>query len=174
MTHDEIVALVESLAEAWNSRDLERLLSLLTDDVVWDDPAMEKPASGRDAVCAFSLRVLRAFPDFHYEIVNPVCVAGDGSMCAVPWRITATSLGPLDPPGFAPTGRRVNSTGVDLLHLKDGRVSCITTVFNPLPVAHQLLELALPPRPGSLNERLLVLLQRLRAWWLRRKRGGMH
>jgi steroid delta-isomerase-like uncharacterized protein len=156
------------LVEAWNARDLPRFLAFLSDDVVWDDPAMQAPAVGREAVRRFSETVLRAFPDFHYRIRQPVCVAANGSRCAVPWTITATSLGWLEPPGFGPTGRRVQFDGVDLLELRDGRVSRILTLFNVLPVAGQLLSFHLPPPAGSWSERLLVWAQRLRAWWIRR------
>ena len=103
MDHEEICTLVENLTFAWNARDLPRFLSCLCEDVVWDDPAMAAPAAGREAVRRFSEAILRAFPDFHYAIRHPLCVAADGSRCAVPWTISATHLGPLDPPGFAPT-----------------------------------------------------------------------
>jgi hypothetical protein len=38
------------IAEAWNTRNPDVLLSFLTEDVFWDDPAMEEPACGHDAV----------------------------------------------------------------------------------------------------------------------------
>ncbi len=167
MKYDEICALVESLASTWNSRDLDGFVSLLADDVVWDDPAMEAPAVGREAVRRFSEMVLRAFPDFHYAILHPICVAADSSMCAVHWRITGTQLGPFDPPGFGPTGQRADSEGVDLLEFRGGKVSRILTIFNVLPVLEQVLSLRLRPSPGSLRERIAVFLQRLRAAWLR-------
>lgn len=107
MNSEEIGLLVKSLATAWNQRNLESFTSYLTEDVVWDDPAMLGPAIGRKAVKAFGESVLRAIPDFHYAIRHPICPATDLSRCPVPWTITATSLGPFEPPGFGPTGRRV-------------------------------------------------------------------
>jgi len=82
---------VYALLDAWNSRDLPRFLSLLTDDVEWHDLGMpDAPARGREAVRSFSEAVLRAFPDLRYTIQSPLCVAPDGSRCAVLWQITDT------------------------------------------------------------------------------------
>jgi steroid delta-isomerase-like uncharacterized protein len=167
MNHEEVSAVVRRLADAWNSRDLPRFLSSLTDDVLWDDPAMPAPAVGREAVKSFSEAVLRAFPDFQYTIIQPICVAADGTRCAVAWKITATSSGRLDSAGFDPNGRRVELQWVDLMDFRRDRVSRIITRFNVVPAAEQLLSLRLRPPAGGWKERLLVWAPRLRAYWLR-------
>jgi hypothetical protein len=57
-------------------------------DVQWYDPAMPQPrACGRAAVRALGESTLRAFRDFRYEILEPICAAPDGTRCAIPWRI---------------------------------------------------------------------------------------
>jgi steroid delta-isomerase-like uncharacterized protein len=167
MMPQDPAAVAEDMAAAWNARDLAAFLSFLTEDVEWDDPAMTEPAKGRDAVKRFSEAVLQAFPDFRYEIRHPICVAPDGSRCAVPWTITGTHLGRLDPPGFAPTGRQAVFEGVDLLDFRGAQVCRITTLFNVVVPAEQLLGWQLRPQPGTLRERALVWTQRLRAAWLR-------
>ena len=58
---------VRMIAEAWNVRNIEKLLSYLTEDIFWDDPAMEEPAYGHDAVKKFALSLWRAIPDFKYS-----------------------------------------------------------------------------------------------------------
>ena len=166
--------LVEQLATAWNDRDLDSFTTCLSEDVIWDDPAMVAPAVGREAVRAFSESVLRAFPDFHYAIRHPVCAAVDGSRCAVPWTITATSLGPLEPPGFGPTGKRVRFHGVDVLELEGEKVKRIDTFFDVLRPAEQLLAVQLRPSPGSWRQHILVWTQRVRAAWLRGTGGDDH
>ena len=165
----EPTEILYALLDAWNARDLPRFLDLLTPDVEWYDLSMpDPPARGREAVGAFSEAVLRAFPDFQYTIKPPICVAPDGSRCAVHWRITATHLGYLTPPGFAPTGRRTSIDGVDLLDFRGGQVSRVLTLFDPFLGAEQLLGIRMRPRPGSIRLRVLVLVQRLIAAWLRR------
>ncbi len=157
------------VVEAWNARDLPRLFDLLTDDVEWYDPAMERPpARGRAAVQEFAESVLQAFPDFSYEIREPICVSDDGTRCVVPWRITATHSAPLSPPGYAPTNRRLVVDGLDELDLRGGRVARILTCFDAIAAAEQLLGIALRPPPHSWRQRAMVGLQRIAAARARR------
>ena len=172
MTAERLRAVVQGMAEAWNDRDLDAYLSHLTEDAVWHDPAMVEPAEGREAIRAFSEAVLRAFPDFRYTIRLPICVAGDESRCAVPWKIEGTHSAPLEPPGYGPTGRKAIFEGVDLLEFRGERGCRIETYFDVLIPAEQLMGLNLRPRPGSWRERLAVSAQRIRAAWLRRALGS--
>ncbi len=171
----DATAVARDLLDAWNSRDFGRFAGLLHADVQWYDPAMpQPPASGRAAVRAFAESILRAFPDFRYEILEPICAAPDGTRCAIPWRITATHLAPLVPPGFAPTGHRLRQEGIDLIDVRDGRVIRVLTCFDALAAAGQLLAVTVRPTPGTMGERLLVLCQRImaaRARRLARSRG---
>lgn len=162
---------VQRLVASWEARDLAALVSCLSDDVEWYDPAMpDPPARGRAAVRAFAEAVIRAFPDFRYEVLPPICFAKDGSRCAVKWRISASHLAPLEPPGYAATGRRAEFEGVDLLEFEGERVRRILTAFDPLPVAEQLLGWRLRPVPGTWRGFVAVRVQRAAAWLARRKR----
>ena len=161
---------VRRLLASWNARDLDAFVSCLAVDVEWYDPAMpDPPARGRAAVKAFAEAVIRAFPDFAYEILPPVCVAPDGTRCAVRWRISGSHTRPLDPLGYAPTGRRVDIEGVDVLDLEDGQVKSILTAFDVLPAAEQLLGMRLRPTPGTWRAWLAVHTQRFLAWRARSK-----
>ena len=59
-----------TIADAWNSRRVDELLSCITEDVFWDDPVMEKPARGHEAVKNFALSLWRAIPDFKNRFHN--------------------------------------------------------------------------------------------------------
>jgi steroid delta-isomerase-like uncharacterized protein len=138
--------IARSLLAAWNARDLEAFLALLAEDVEWYDPAMPEPlVRGRPAVRAFAEAVLHAFPDFEYEVRGPLCTAADGSRCAIVWRISATHLHQLRPLGYAPTRRKACIDGVDVLDIREGKVTRILTAFDLLPAAEQLLGLRLRP-----------------------------
>ena len=160
-----------SLLTAWNARDLEAFLALLAEDVEWYDPAMpEPPARGRPAVREFAEAVLKAFPDFEYEVQGPLCTAADGSRCAIVWRISATHLHPLRPLGYAPTRRQANIEGVDVLDIRGGKITRILTAFDPLSAAEQLLGLRLRPVPGTWRAKGAVAVQRALAYLARRKK----
>jgi len=161
---------VHKLLAAWNARDLPGFTTLLTPDIYWHDLGMpHPPAAGRDAVRRFSDSILRAFPDFQYEFRGPLCVAEDGTTCVLPWTISATLTGTFDPPGLAPTGRRVRFSGLDYFTLRDGLVARIETRFDPTEPIEQLFGWHLRPTAGSWTERCFVWIQRARAAWLRRK-----
>ncbi|MDH3292159.1 MAG: ester cyclase [Gemmatimonadota bacterium] len=162
-------AIAHAVLDAWNTHDLPRFLDMLTEDVEWYDPAMpHPPAVGRPAVRAFAESVLRAFPDFRYDIREPLCVSTDGTRCVVPWRITATHVQPLTPPGYAPTGRQLTIDGLDQLDLRDGQVARILTCFDVIVAAEQLLSITLRPKARSWRQRFLVGLQRAAALRARR------
>jgi len=168
-TSAEAIELVEALLAAWNERDLDRFTSLLTTDIYWHDLGMPSPpAVGRDSVRRFSESLLRAFPDFRYEIRGPICTAADGTSCVIPWTISATNTGRFEPPGFAPTGRKAHFSGLDYFTIRNGLVARIETRFDPAEPIAQLFGWELRPRPGSWTERVFVWIQRARAAWLRR------
>jgi steroid delta-isomerase-like uncharacterized protein len=162
-----MVALTEEFARdfadrwqvAWNSLRAEEVTALCTDDIIWDDPLTESPERGKAAVAAYLEQVWRTFPDLNFTWPEGPYCSFEGTKLACHWRVTGTMLGPIDP-GFAPTGRTVQSDGVDLLELRDGLVCNYEGFFDARGMAQQIG--VLPP-PGSRAERLAVVLQRLGA-----------
>jgi steroid delta-isomerase-like uncharacterized protein len=169
----DAVEIANRLLAAWNARDLDGFVGMLSEDVEWHDPTMPRPpARGRAAVREFAEAVIEAFPDFRYELDGPICVAPDGSRVAISWRITATNERPLRPMGYAPTGRRIDVQGVDVLEIRDGKVARIRTAFDPVVAAEQLLGIGLRPVPGTLRAGIALAVQRCLAWVARRRRPG--
>ena len=159
------IEVAQRLLEAWNARNLDAFVALLADEIEWYDPAMpQPPARGRAEVRAFAEAMLKAFPDFRYEIQPPICTAADESRCAIVWKISATHQQPLRPPGYAPTGRKASFEGVDVLDIREGQVTRILTAFDVLAAAEQLLGMKLRPTPGSWRARVLVGIQHVLAW----------
>ena len=75
---------------------------------------------------------------------------GDG--VAVRWRARATFAGPGSFMGFEPNGARVDIEGVDLVRVRDGRISAIDAYMNGAELARQLG--ALPPQGSATEERM--------------------
>jgi steroid delta-isomerase-like uncharacterized protein len=144
---------------AWNSRRPEEVTALCTEDVVWDDPMTERPEHGKAAVAEYLRAVWRTFPDLTFTWPEGPYCSYDTSKLACHWRVTGTMLGPVDP-GFAPTGRRIEADGVDLLELRDGLVCNYVGFFDGRGMGQQIGVL---PATGSRAERLAVRLQRLGA-----------
>lgn len=58
---------MRAFREAVEAKDIDRLLSLMTEDVVFRSPVVHKPYRGRDQVSAILHAVVRVFEDFRYE-----------------------------------------------------------------------------------------------------------
>lgn len=150
-------------------REREGVKELFSHDVEVQDDGGE-PVHGRTEMEDFLDAVWRAFPDFRVELVDGPFLASDGSGFAVWGRLSGTMRGPLDPPGFAPTGRRV-STDFGGFYESRGDLLCrARIIIDTRAIAVQIG--ALPPR-GSRGEWLAVRLQRLQALGLRARFFGM-
>jgi len=59
----ELEAFVERYLAAWNDHDAPAMADLLTQDIVWEDPALAQPARGIAAVQAFMRATWVGLPD---------------------------------------------------------------------------------------------------------------
>jgi predicted ester cyclase len=164
---NQYVETIKAIAEAWNRHDIERLLSYCDNDIYWDDPAMEEPVRGHDMLKDFALSFLGAFPDVRYIPVQDIFLSPEQTKMAHRFTMTGTMLGQL-PPGFAPTGRRFEIDGLEMIEFREEKVYRIITRIDGLKVAEQLG--LLPPRlkAGSWKAKSVGFFQRLIAWYLRR------
>jgi steroid delta-isomerase-like uncharacterized protein len=153
---------------AWNDHDPGAMDDLLTQDIVWEDPALAEPARGIRAVQDFMRAGWVAFPDLRFDETDVPHRTSEGSQVAWRWRMRGTMTGVLDPPGFAPTGRSMEVEGVDLWEMRDGRIARYRAFYDLNDLARQL---AIAPAPGSRGEKAMVALQRLQARMLRRRAG---
>ncbi|MFL5824877.1 MAG: ester cyclase [Solirubrobacteraceae bacterium] len=143
--------------DAWNRHDGPALAELCTEDIDFYDPAIGA-ISGREAVAHWVDICTRAFPDYRFEEPEPAYVSRDRAKVIAPWRMVATNTGPLDPPGFAPTGRSFVIDGVDHWWFRDGLVERYRADYD---LNGGLRQLGLVPEPGSRGEKALVRIQRL-------------
>jgi steroid delta-isomerase-like uncharacterized protein len=153
----------ERYVEAWNSHDGERIEPLVTRDVVWLDPALPGPCRGVDEVKDFMRGAWAAFPDLRLTS-GPMWLDPHEDSMTWAWRLEGTNAGPLDPPGFAPTGRRIDIDGIDVWDFADGLIDRNRAYYDMALVARQL---GVMPRPGSRFERVGVMLQRAQARFAR-------
>jgi steroid delta-isomerase-like uncharacterized protein len=154
----------ERYLEAWNSHDPDRIEPLVTTDVVWLDPALPERAHGVEEVKELMRAAWTAFPDLRFT-PGPFWLDPHEDSMSFAWRMEGTHSGPLDPPGFAPTGRRIDVDGIDVCDFEDGRVARYRAYYDMAELARQL---GVMPPPGSRGERVGVMLQRAQARFARR------
>ena len=99
-------------------------------------------------------------PDLRFGEPDPPALAVTGDVVLWGWYMEGTHRGPLDPPGFAPTGRHMRVDGFDQWTMRDSQIARYRAFYDMNDVARQL---GIVPAPGSRAERGMVALQRLQA-----------
>jgi steroid delta-isomerase-like uncharacterized protein len=143
--------------DAWNSHRVDRILELVTEDVEVRDDSWPRTMHGHGDVQEFLEALWRAIPDMTFELLaGPYVIPGQPRM-SLHWRGSGTFTGLLDPPGFAPTGRRWEADGADFQEYRDGRICKLRVVVDMMSISRQL---GLMPAPGSRGERAMAAAQR--------------
>jgi steroid delta-isomerase-like uncharacterized protein len=136
---------------AWNDRDAERIASFFAEDAVYEDRGAGETLSGREGIRSHAERVHRGFPDLRFELVR---AAHGDSFTAGEWRSSMTHRGEFA--GLAPTGRVVESSGVDVATLDgDGTITHLASYYDGAAIMRSL---GLLPARGSRAERAVVRL----------------
>ena len=142
---------------AWNSHRAEEILEFLTDDVEIRDDSWPKAMHGHADVREFLEALWRAIPDMTFELLDGPYLTPGESRAAIHWRGYGTFSGRMDPPGFAPTGRRWEIDGADFQEYRDGRICTLRVAFDMMSVARQL---GVMPPSGSRAEQAMAAGQR--------------
>lgn len=151
---------------AWNAQDYERVVSMCTDTVEWRDPTGAGPEFGRSAIRRMMDMLVRACPDYRFEQLEPAYASATDAKAIVPWRFTGTMTGPLNPPGFAPSGQRIEVHGDDHWEFRGGRLSWCEVIYDRSAVA---IQVGAAPVSGSRAERASVFMQQVVARRMRRR-----
>jgi ketosteroid isomerase-like protein len=110
---EDRLALLERFAEAWNRHDVVVLMSMMTDDCVFEASAGPQingeRSEGKHAVRAAYAVVFETFPDAQWANARHF-VAGDRGVSE--WTFTGTRH----------DGARVEVTGCDLFTFRDGKI----------------------------------------------------
>jgi steroid delta-isomerase-like uncharacterized protein len=140
MTTVELQHTLEEWTAGWSTRDVERVISLFTDQCVFEDVPLGVVNQGKDELRAFGEQVFGAFPDLKIELTTHIAAA-DWAM--LEWIMSGTHQGNL--PGLPSTGERFSVRGATVLQLEDGRISRESDYWD---MATLLTQLGLmPPRP---------------------------
>jgi steroid delta-isomerase-like uncharacterized protein len=142
---------------AWNSHRADDVLALLTDDVEIRDDSWPTTMHGQRDVREFLEALWRAVPDMTFELLDGPYVIPGEPRASFHWRGFGTFTGRMDPPGFAPTGRRWEVDGVDFQEYRDGRIAKLRVIFDLMTVSRQL---GVMPPTGSRAERAMAAAQR--------------
>lgn len=141
MTIQEVQKLNKQMTDAWNSHDIEKLLALCDENIVWNDTGSPEPIKGKKGVREFYGMWNTAFPDFKLTLQRTVA---DESNVAGELVFSGINSGPLRMPGqpeIPATNKKVISNkGSYFAKVKNGKV----TEVNSYPdIAGMMAELGL-------------------------------
>lgn len=130
---------VDHWAKAWNSHDIDQVMSLFAPDIQIDQPENPKPLDYNGTRAFFSM-IFRAYPDFHIEVKQAVV---EGLAAVSVERVTGTWSGPfIDPATGKSTpgnGRAFDHPGVMLIqYAPDHRITHVSIYWDQLTVDRQL------------------------------------
>ncbi len=160
ITADFLDGFLAKYESAWKESSGAEIADLCAEDVVWDDAALPEPARGPAEVAEFIRFNFRVFPDLLFEVPDPPAIGADGKTAYLKWVLKGTNTGPIDPPGFAATGRRVEVPGVDEYRFRNGLLAHYRCYYN---MQEMLVQLGLTPSRDSRMFDTLVRLQRLKS-----------
>lgn len=115
MSHENVEVVRRFFDEVWSQGLFHVIDELLAEDHVHHlgDDELKGPAAVKDLVIYLRL----ALPDLQFVIDD---VVADGDKVAVRWTASGTHSG--HSAGIEATGMRVVYSGMDLVHLRDGRI----------------------------------------------------
>lgn len=133
MNEENCKALVARyITEVWNAVDPAAALDALTTPdfryVIGGQPGRD-----RAGMLAFLTTMRTAFPDWRVRIVEAIA---DGAAVAIRWDGEVTHGG--DFHGIAPTGRRIQVSGINVYHLVGERISAEWEQTDSLGMLRQL------------------------------------
>lgn len=112
MTTEQTLETIERFNEAFNRHDVDAVMALMTDDVIFDNttPPDGERYEGQDAVRAFWVRFFESTPGAWFDGVDTFAA---GDRCTVRWLFTFDKANP--------DGGHIH--GVDVFRVRDGKVA---------------------------------------------------
>ena len=130
---------IERWAAYWSAHDLERLLPLFSDDVIYEDVAMGAMNRGAAELRAFAEEVFSRFPDVTFELQSSFA---DGTRGGAEWVMRGTR----DLRGMPATGQRVEVRGASIFEFVGDKIRRCSDYWD---MATYLKQLGLMPSASS-------------------------
>jgi steroid delta-isomerase-like uncharacterized protein len=128
--------------EIFTRGNLDAAEEIYAPGYVGHDPSNPEDVRGPEGAKQAAADYRRAFPDLRVTVEDLIA---EGDKVVARLRFRGTHLGELE--GIAPTGRRVDSTGIVVSRMEGGKIAEDWANFDDLGVMRQLG--AIPPPPGQ-------------------------
>ena len=122
MDGPELQAFIDRYNAAWNEHDVETIVSLHTEDSVFQNHVTGDVNVGREQIGRAISGIFAVFPDLTFE-TRRAYVRDD--LVVQEWTARGTHQGTMNRAGVEvqPTGRQVEYEGMDVIPIRDGLVA---------------------------------------------------
>ena len=122
MDGDELQAFIDRYNAAWNAHDVDAIVTMHTDDSVFENHVTGDAYVGREAIGNAIGGIFTVFPDLAFE-TRRAYVRED--LVVQEWTARGTHEGTMTRSGIEvpPTGRKVEYNGMDVIPIRDGLVA---------------------------------------------------
>ena len=118
----ELQAFIDRYNAAWNDHDIDAIVSMHTDDSVFENHVTGDVNVGREQIARSIEGIFAVFPDLQFE-TRRAYIRED--LVVQEWTARGTQEGPMNRSGMTlePTGRKVEYRGMDIIPIEDGLVA---------------------------------------------------
>ena len=122
MKGPELQEFIDRYNGAWNDHDVEAIVSMHTDDSVFENHTTGDLNIGKDAIRSAITGIFGVFPDLSFEARSQYL---RDDLVVQEWTARGTHQGAMSRSGMTiePTGRTVEYRGMDIIPIRDGLVA---------------------------------------------------
>jgi steroid delta-isomerase-like uncharacterized protein len=133
----ELQELIDRYNAAWNEHDVETIVSLHTEDSVFENHVTGDVNVGREQIGRAISGIFAVFPDLNFE-TRRAYVRED--LVVQEWTARGTHQGKMTRGGIEvqPTGRQVEYKGMDVIPIRDGLVARKDVYSDSITLLRQL------------------------------------
>jgi steroid delta-isomerase-like uncharacterized protein len=137
MDGPELQELIDRYNAAWNAHDVEAIVSMHTDDSVFENHVTGDVNVGREEIGRAIDSIFAVFPDLAFE-TRRAYVRED--LVVQEWTARGTHEGPMTRSGIEvqPTGRTVEYKGMDVIPIRHGLVARKDVYSDSITLLRQL------------------------------------
>jgi steroid delta-isomerase-like uncharacterized protein len=133
----ELQELIDRYNAAWNAHDVEAIVSMHTEDSVFENHVTGDRNVGREAIGRAVAGIFSVFPDLTFE-TRRAYIRED--LVVQEWTARGTHRGVMTRSGIEvePTGRSVDYKGMDVIPIRDGLVARKDVYSDSITLLRQL------------------------------------
>jgi steroid delta-isomerase-like uncharacterized protein len=133
----ELQAFIDRYNAAWNDHDVEAIVSMHTEDSVFENHVTGDLDVGREQIGRAIASIFAVFPDLSFE-TRRAYVRDD--LVVQEWTARGTHEGTMTRAGIEvpPTGRKVDYKGMDVIPIRDGLVARKDVYSDSITLLRQL------------------------------------